>query len=82
MLYIAGSWLLPGRKRVALYSIQWLKRFNSHLFREDLAILFDLLKQHKITPLVARRFPLVEARAAHELLGQGGITGKIVLVSS
>src|SRR5262249_23093818 len=25
-VYIAGGWLLPGRKRVMPYSIQWLKR--------------------------------------------------------
>ena len=27
-LYIAGSWLLPGRKRVVPYSIQTFKRLN------------------------------------------------------
>jgi NADPH:quinone reductase-like Zn-dependent oxidoreductase len=79
-LYIAGGWLLPGRKRVILYSIQWLKRLRPALFRHDLTALFDLLKQQKIKPLIAQRFPLAEARRAHELLGQGGVTGKIVLV--
>ena len=79
-LYIAGSWLLPGRKRVAPYSIQWLKRLKPAFFRQDLMALFDLLKQEKIKPLVAHRFPLVEARRAHELLGKGGVTGKLVLV--
>src|SRR5262249_15375541 len=79
-LYIAGGWLLPGRKRVVPYSIQWLKRLRPVLFREDLLALFDLLKQQKIKPLIARRFPLAEARHAHELLGKGGITGKIVLL--
>jgi len=79
-LYIAGGWLLPGRKRVVPYSIQWLKRLRPALFREDLLALLDLLKQQKIKPLIARRFPLAEARHAHELLGKGGITGKIVLL--
>jgi NADPH2:quinone reductase len=46
-----------------------------------LITLFDLLQQQKIKPLVARRFPLAEARQAHELLGKGGVTGKLVLVS-
>jgi NADPH2:quinone reductase len=27
-VYIAGGWLLPGRKRVVPYSIQWLKRLD------------------------------------------------------
>jgi NADPH2:quinone reductase len=40
----------------------------------------ELLQQQKIKPLIARRFPLAEARRAHELLGKGGVTGKIVLV--
>lgn len=80
--YIAGSWLLPGRRRVVLYSIQWLKRLRPSVFREDLTVLFDRLKAQKIQPLIARRLPLVEARQAHELLGQGGITGKIILIPS
>lgn len=80
-LYIAGSWLAPGRKRVVPYSIQTLKRVKPEMFREDLAALFELLRQRKLEPIVARRLPLVEARHAHELLGQGGVIGKIVLVS-
>jgi NADPH:quinone reductase-like Zn-dependent oxidoreductase len=79
-LYIAGGWLLPGRKRVVPYSIQWLKRLRPAVFRQDLLALFDLLHQQKIKPLIAQRFPLAEARQAHELLGKGGVTGKIVLV--
>jgi NADPH2:quinone reductase len=47
-----------------------------------LIALFDLLQQRKIKPLIAQRFPLAEARRAHELLGKGGITGKIVLVGN
>ncbi len=80
--YIVASWLLPGRKRVVLYSIQWLKRLSPTLFREDLIALLDLLQQKKIKPLIAQRFPLTEAKQAHELLGKGGVTGKIVLVTS
>jgi NADPH2:quinone reductase len=79
-LYIAGGWLLPGRRRVVPYSIQWLKRRRPTWFRQDLIALFDLLRQKKLAPLVAQRFPLAEARRAHELLGQGGVIGKLVLV--
>jgi NADPH2:quinone reductase len=79
-VYIAGGWVLPGRKRVVPYSIQWLKRVKPALFRQDLMALFDLLGQRKIKPLIAKRFRLAEARCAHELLGRGGVTGKIVLV--
>jgi NADPH2:quinone reductase len=79
-LYIAGGWLLLGRRRVIPYSIQTLKRMNPAWFREDLTALLDLLKQQKIKPLVAQRLPLAEARRAHELLEKGGVIGKIVLV--
>jgi NADPH2:quinone reductase len=80
-LYIAGGWLLPGRKRVVPYSIQTLKRLKPAWFREDLIVLLDLLQQKKIKPLIAQRFPLTEARQAQEVLGNGGVIGKIVLES-
>jgi NADPH2:quinone reductase len=80
-LYIAGGWLFPGRKRVVPYSIQTLKRLKPAWFRQDLIALFDLLLHERIKPLIARRFPLAEARQAHELLAKGGVIGKIVLVS-
>jgi NADPH2:quinone reductase len=79
-LYTLGGWVLPGRRRVVPYSIQWLKRARPAMFRQDLGALFNLLQQQKIKPLIARRFPLAEARPAQELLGKGGVTGKIVLV--
>jgi NADPH2:quinone reductase len=79
-LYIAASWLLPGRKRVAPYSIQTLKRLKPALFRQDLISLLDLLQEKKIKPLIAQRFPLGQARRAQEMLGKGGVIGKIVLV--
>ena len=62
------------------YSIQTLKRLKPEFFRQDLLALFDLLQQEKIKPIIAQRLPLAEARHAHELLGKGGVTGKIVLV--
>jgi NADPH2:quinone reductase len=80
-VYIAGGWLLPGRKRVVPYSIQTLKRLKPSVFQQDLTALLTLLHQRQVEPIVARRFPLSEARAAQELLGQGGVLGKIVLVN-
>lgn len=81
-LYIARNWFLPGNKRMVPYSIQTLKRLKPAQFRQDLISLFELLQQKKIKPLIAQRFPLAEAGQAHELLGKGGVTGKIVLVTS
>ena len=78
--YIARSWFMPGGKRMTPYSIQTLKRLKPAWFRKDLLALFDLLQQQKIKPLIAQRLPLSMARSAHELLGKGGVIGKIVLV--
>jgi NADPH:quinone reductase len=77
---IAAAFFLPGRKRVLPYSIQWLKRRKPVWFREDLTTLLRLLSEEKIKPIIAARFPLQEIRRAHELLGAGGVTGKIVLL--
>jgi len=79
-LYIAGGWILPGRKRLVPYSIQTLKRLKPEFFRQDLTALFELNRQKKIKPLIAERFPLAKAREAQELLEKGGVIGKIVLV--
>ena len=78
--YILRNWFLPGRKSMVPYSIQWLMRLNPAWFRHDLLTLFDLLQQKKIKPLIAERLPLCQARHAHELLGSGGVVGKIVLM--
>jgi len=79
-LYILGGWLAPGHKRVVPYSIQTLKRLKPAFFREDMSTLLSLLKEGRIKPLIAQRLPLSEARHGHELLGKGGVIGKIVLV--
>lgn len=77
---IAASWLLPGRRRVVPYSIQWLKRMRPAWFREDFGTVLDLLRDGQVRPIVAARFPLADARRAQELLGSGHVVGKIVLV--
>jgi len=79
-MLIAASWLAPGRKRVVPYSIQTLKRLQPDWFRQDLVALLDLLRQGQVEPLIAQRLPLAEARHAQEVLGKGGVNGKIVLV--
>ena len=80
--YILRNWCRPGRKRMMPYSIQWLMRLKPTWFHHDLLTLFDLLQQKKIKPLIAQRLPLCQARQAHELLGSGGVIGKIVLMTA
>jgi NADPH:quinone reductase-like Zn-dependent oxidoreductase len=78
--YALRAFLSPGRRRILPYSIQYLKRWKPTWFREDLSALFDLLRDKKIKPMIAELIPLREARRAQELLGQGSVRGKLVLV--
>jgi NADPH:quinone reductase len=80
VLYILGGLLLPGRRRVVPYSIQWFKRLRPTLFWRDLSALLELLHGQRLRPIVAARLPLSQARQAHELLSKGGVIGKIVLL--
>lgn len=79
-LAMTAALIMPGRKRVLPYSVQWLKRRKPDWFREDLCTLLELLRQQKIKPIIAEKIPLHEIRRAHELLGAGGVLGKIVLL--
>ena len=78
--FIIRNWFKRGRKSMVPYSIQWLMRLKPAWFRQDLLTLLDLLEQRKIKPLIAHRLPLADARRAHEMLGAGGVLGKIVLL--
>ena len=48
---------------------------------EDWATLFYLLEEREIEPVIAAKFPIVEARQANELLESGQVVGNVVLVS-
>jgi NADPH2:quinone reductase len=78
--FIARNWFRPGRKGMVPYSIQWMMRLRPMWFRHDLLALLELLKEGRIKPLIAQRLPLTAARRAHEMLGDGGVLGKIVLL--
>jgi NADPH:quinone reductase len=69
---------LRGRSG-SFYRITTLYRRDPKPFREDLPRIFSLLAEKKIDPIVAKTFPLLEARKALELLAAGGVEGKIVL---
>jgi NADPH:quinone reductase-like Zn-dependent oxidoreductase len=50
-------------------------------YRETLGMLLDYTTVGKISPVIARRFPLLEAGAAHEYMEQHRYAGKVVLVN-
>jgi NADPH:quinone reductase len=63
------------------YGITMWYRKDPQPLREDLAKILALLAEKKIDPLIARTFPLLEARQALELLASGSVQGKIVLIN-
>ncbi len=48
-------------------------------YRDTLAEFFDLAVTGKMTPVIAKRFPLLEAKRAHDFIERGGYAGKTVL---
>lgn len=74
--------LVPDNRTVMNYSVTQPKYSGPEWCREDLSMLFGLLAQKTIRPIIAGRMPLVEAARAHELLAEGSATGKIVLMGS
>ena len=63
------------------YGITMLYRKNPQPLREDLPKIFALIAEKKIDPMIARTFPLLEARQALELLATATLPGKIVLTA-
>jgi NADPH:quinone reductase-like Zn-dependent oxidoreductase len=72
--------LLPDGKSAATYSTG-LSHFDRRPFLEDWAQLFKLLEEGRIDPVIASRFPLLEAAQANTLLESGGVVGNIVLLT-
>ncbi len=71
---------LPGSKKTDFFDINPSARDHPDWFRKDLEALFQLLKEGKLKPHIAARFPLEQAAEAQELLESRKVTGKIVLV--
>jgi NADPH:quinone reductase-like Zn-dependent oxidoreductase len=79
-LMVAYLWfnLLPNGKAIKGYGTH---RLGVELFEKDWNTLFNLLDQGKIKPIIAARFPILEARQAYDLLESGQVTGNIVLLA-
>lgn len=73
---------LPGSgKSLSLYGTSTYFLFDQKPYLEDWARLFDLLGEGKVSPVIAARFPILEATQANALLESGRVTGNVVLVS-
>jgi NADPH:quinone reductase-like Zn-dependent oxidoreductase len=73
--------LLPNGKSFRLYGTSSYFVFDKRPYLEDWAVLFKLLEESKIKPVIAKKFPLLEAARANALLESGQIVGNIVLVA-
>lgn len=76
-LYLWG-WMRGG-KRTRFYSVNAMRARHPEWFKQDLAYLFELLRQRRIEPKIAQRITLEEVADAHRRLEAGGLEGKLVL---
>ncbi|KJS37206.1 MAG: oxidoreductase [Hyphomonas sp. BRH_c22] len=70
---------LPNGNATAFYSIGAMRRRHPDWFREDLAMLFTLVAEGRIAPVVAEVLPLDQVREAHGRVEAGTVAGKLVL---
>ena len=70
--------VLPNGKAIKGYGTH---RVQTQILKEDRGILFKLLEEGQIKPLIAARFPILEAAKANELLESGQVTGNVVLLA-
>jgi NADPH:quinone reductase-like Zn-dependent oxidoreductase len=72
--------LLPNGRSAKFYGTG-ISRFNKRPFLEDWAALFNLLEEGKIKPIIATRYPILDAAKANQQLESGTVTGNIVLLA-
>lgn len=73
--------LLPNGKSFKLYGTSSYFLFDKRPYLEDWATLFKLLEEGKIKPIIAKKFPILEAAKANDLLESGQVIGNIVLLA-
>lgn len=77
----AATNLLRTGKSCAFYGTSFYFLGDRKPFMEDWAELFRLLAAGQIRPVIARKFPLLEAAAANRLLESGQVVGNLVLAA-
>jgi NADPH:quinone reductase-like Zn-dependent oxidoreductase len=69
---------LPNGKSIQGYGTH---RLGVDLFKEDWTTLFKLLEEGKIKPILAGKYPILEAIRAYERLESGQVAGNLVLLA-
>jgi NADPH:quinone reductase-like Zn-dependent oxidoreductase len=70
--------VLPNGKSIKGYGTH---REDVNVLKADWTKLFKLLEEGQIEPIIARKFPILEAAKANELLESGQVIGNIVLLA-
>jgi len=72
--------LFPNMRSASFYSIASLRKRHPQWFRDDLAVLYDLLARGRIKPVIGKYLPLTQAVEAHRLVEHAAVAGKVVLI--
>ncbi len=70
--------LVPDGKTMLGYGSH---RVGVQPMKEDWAALFALLAAEKVKPVIAAKFPILEAAQANDLLSSGSVVGNVVLLA-
>ena len=82
MLVVGLVKILPNGKTAPMGpGMETYPKEHMDWYRNSLAEFFDLAATGKMKPVIADRFPLLEATRAHKLMERGGYAGKVVLTA-
>jgi NADPH:quinone reductase-like Zn-dependent oxidoreductase len=73
--------IMPNGKSAEFFGITALYMRDKKPFMEDLPLLFKLLEEGKIKPIIAAKFPILEAAKANEVLESRQVAGNLVLLA-
>jgi NADPH:quinone reductase-like Zn-dependent oxidoreductase len=73
--------LSTHRKSISLYGTSTYFLGFRKPYEEDWAVLFRLLEEGKIKPILAKKYPILEAAQANAFLESGQVIGNVVLVT-
>lgn len=76
---LLGWKLIPDGKSSCFYNIQSRREAKPDEFKADVAVLFALLAEGKLSPAIDCVMPLRDAAEAHRRIDAAQVTGKIVL---
>jgi NADPH:quinone reductase-like Zn-dependent oxidoreductase len=79
LLRSLGEAIFQRNRKYKFYGTSTYFLFDPKPYLEDWAVLFLLLTEHKIKPVITARFPILEAARANMLMESGQVIGNIVL---